>query len=63
MVGCDDLDSVDDASVTDIKGVHDEDEDDGLENGLAHVLEGESEEEELSDNEGYYFSGGNSHHH
>lgn len=63
MVGCDDLDTVDDASVTDIEGVHDEDEDDGLENGLAHVLEGESEEEELSDNEGYYFSGGNSHHH
>lgn len=61
MVGCDDLDTVDDASVTDIEGVHDEDEDDGLENGLAHVLEGESEEEELSDNEGYYFSGGNSH--
>lgn len=62
MVRCDDLDTVDDASVTDIEGVHDEDEDDGLENGLAHVLEGESEEEELSDNEGYYFSGGNSHH-
>lgn len=41
------LDASDDTTVADVEGVHDKNEDDELEDGLAHVLEHEPNKEKL----------------
>lgn len=56
------LDAINDTPVTYVEGMHHKHEDDGLKHGLAHVLEGESHEEELSYDEGYHFRRSQLHH-
>ena len=52
------MDTVDDAPIADIKRVHNEDENDGFEDGFAGVLEHESNEEKLGGNNEEDLSGG-----
>ena len=58
----DHVDTVDNTAVTNVEGMHDEDEDDGLEHGLACVLEHETNQEKLRSDHEDHLGGGQAHH-
>lgn len=56
------LDTINDTTVAYVEGVHHKHEDNGLEDGLAHVLEREPHEEELRYDERYHLGRSQPHH-